>query len=149
MRKFIPILYLLLGLFACAGIYLFIVKKAPKDILVLYGNVDVRQVDLGFRVFGRVDSMPWEEGDLVCPDQLMATIDKQPYLDAVRQAEANVLAVTANLQNAERLVKRRELVVAEGVVAREDFETAVSNRDVLKANLKQAEAALGIAVTDL
>ena len=36
-----------------------------KNELVLYGNVDIRQVDLGFRVSGRVETMPFQEGDFV------------------------------------------------------------------------------------
>ena len=33
--------------------------------LVLYGNVDIRQVDLGFRVGGRIASVLVDEGDAV------------------------------------------------------------------------------------
>lgn len=150
MRSRLLIIFIIVGiLLLTGGLYLLLKKTLPKDVLVLYGNVDVRQVDLGFRVFGRVTLMPWEEGDLVTPGALVATLDKQPYLDAMREAEANIEAVKANLANAERIVKRRESIVAEGAVAKEDYENAVASRDVLLANLKQAEAALGVAMTDL
>ncbi|TAN63410.1 MAG: secretion protein HlyD, partial [Magnetospirillum sp.] len=42
------------------------------DLPVLYGNVDVRQVDLGFRVEGRLLEMLVEEGDRVIPGQKLA-----------------------------------------------------------------------------
>ena len=32
-------------------------KKEEREFLTIYGNVDIRQVDLGFRVFGRVTKL--------------------------------------------------------------------------------------------
>src|ERR1700733_6704240 len=79
--------------------------------LTLYGNVDVRQVDLGFRVSGRVTSMLFEEGDLVPKNTLMALLDKQPYEDLVKQAQAQVLGAQAGLENAKQLYERRQVLV--------------------------------------
>lgn len=149
MRRLVTFLVLSIILVGAVGIYLFKQKEAPKDTLVLYGNVDVRQVDLGFRVMGRVQEMPFQEGDWVKPGVLMATLDKQPYLDQVRQAQASIDATKVSLANAEKLLKRREELVGSGGVAREDYDNALSSRDVLIANLAQAEAALGVAQTNL
>lgn len=149
MRRILIIIAVLGVLLLAASVYLFVNKTAPKDSLILYGNVDVRQVDLGFRVYGRVDAMPWQEGDLVTPGAFVASIDRQPYLDAVNEAKANIQAIKANLLNAERLVKRRALILSQGAVAQEDYENTCANRDILRANLKQAKAALGVALTDL
>ena len=44
--------------------------------LVLPGNVDVRQVDLGFRAMGKLVLMQFKEGDEVMKGQLMAALDK-------------------------------------------------------------------------
>lgn len=123
-------------------------SSSSKEV-ILYGNVDVRQVDLGFRVSGRVESMPFQEGDFVPTGTLMATLDKQPYIDQVNQALANVESVRTSLNNAEKLLKRRQDLVGDGGVSREDFENALSSKEVLVANLKQAEAALGIVQTNL
>jgi len=117
--------------------------------LTLYGNVDVRQVDLGFRVFGRVTTMPFEEGDYVETGSFMGAIDTQPYLDQVREAEANVEAIKAQLLNAERIMERREAIVQSGAVSDEDYQNALAQRDISLANLMQAEATLGTAMTNL
>lgn len=127
----------------------FIHNKQDPNILVLYGNVDVRQVELGFQVRGRVEKMFFQEGDLVHPGALLAVLDKQIYRDQVRQAEANLEAVRLNLKNAENLLQRRVEIANTGSISREDLENTLTSRDVLAANINQLEAALAIAKTNL
>ncbi|WP_068468585.1 efflux RND transporter periplasmic adaptor subunit [Candidatus Protochlamydia phocaeensis] len=151
MRRFVIFLIFLL-FFAGAAYALWVIfQEKPKEAntLILYGNVDVRQVDLGFRVLGRVQSMPFEEGDFVPKGHFMAALDKQPYEDQVKQAQAHVASVSASLNNAERLVKRRQQLIGTGAVSSEDYEDAISSREVYQANLKEAQAALGVAMTNL
>jgi HlyD family secretion protein len=132
------------------GLYFYFRPSQPSNIIILYGNVDVRQVDLGFRVGGRVISMPWQEGDYICPGTLMAELDKQPYADEVDQARANVTAIKPNLLYAEQVLARRRalLRLGDGSVSVEDYENALSTRNALAANLAAAEAALGVALTN-
>lgn len=120
-----------------------------KNELVLYGNVDIRQVDLGFRVSGRVDTMPFQEGDFVPAWALMARLDKQPYEDQVRQAAARIESAKASLFNANLLVERRKILLGTGGIAQQDIDDAISAQKIDTANLKEAEAALGIAQTNL
>src|SRR5439155_21630903 len=51
--------------------------KQNVNYLKIYGNVDVRQVDLGFRLGGRVQKMFFEEGDFVSKGKLMAILDRR------------------------------------------------------------------------
>lgn len=41
------------------------VSKPPDNGLTLYGNVDIRTVNLSFRVGGRVESLAVDEGDAI------------------------------------------------------------------------------------
>jgi HlyD family secretion protein len=75
----------------------------------------------------------------------MCSIDKTPYDDEVRQAEANVEAVRVSLENAEVLLKRRLELISIGGVSQENLDNAQASRDQLRATLLQAEAALAIA----
>lgn len=124
-------------------------KPENPSELTLYGNVDIRQVDLGFRVSGRVVTMPFQEGDLVEGGVLMALLDKQPYEDQVREAAAHIASVEASLKNAKTLVGRRKLLLGTGGISDQDYDDAISSRSVYEANLKEAEAALGVAQTNL
>ena len=65
--------------------------------LTLYGNVDIRQVRLGFRVGGRIAEMLVDEGDTVKTGALLAHLDARPYEDSVRGGEAQKASLQATL----------------------------------------------------
>lgn len=148
MRRFI--LFALLAIILLIAAFFYYSQRAKdRDYIQLFGNVDVRQVDLGFRVSGRVEKMFFEEGTLVQPGTLMAVLDKQPYTDQVEQAIAAMESAQVSFQNAEKLLKRREELIGDGSVSQEDLENILASRDVSAANLKQSQAALGIAKSNL
>lgn len=146
-------LFFLILVFLAAGLgylYFYEEEKAhQREALTLYGNVDVRQVDLGFRVSGRVVAMPYEEGDFVEKGKLMAALDKQPYLDQARQAKAAWLSAKTSLANAVRLVERRSGLWQGGGISIEDYENAKTSQEVASANVQENRAALGTARTHL
>jgi HlyD family secretion protein len=130
--------------------------------LTLYGNVDIRQVELGFRVAGRIAEMRFQEGDVVKKGELLAVLDDRPFMDAldiaaadlaareadmrkfetgsrpqeIAQAKANVAEREATLANAEILVKRRSELLKNANVSREAYEDAVRARDEARARLQ-------------
>jgi HlyD family secretion protein len=122
---------------------------SPKRELKLYGNVDVRLVDIGFRVSGKIENLFSEEGDLVKEGALLCTLEKNPYDSRLEEALANVEAIQLNLSNAEKQLKRREELVGIGGVSVENLENAEFSRDQLMANLSQAEATLAVRMDEL
>ncbi len=148
-KRVLFILLLLLLVIVALIAYLWEEESKPKDYLLLYGNVDVRQVDLGFRLSGIVEKMLVEEGDLVEEGTLMGFLQKKPYSDQVIEANANITSTKASLANAERVLKRRQELISDGSIAQEDLGNALSSYEVFSANLQQAEAALAIAKKDL
>lgn len=133
---------------AVAFYYAFQEKKTQNEI-TLYGNVDVRQVDIGFRVPGRVAELYFEEGDFVRQNALMTVLDKSPYDSQIDEAKANIEAIRANLANANILLSRREQAVDFGGVSREDVDNAAASSSELFANLVAAEAALKVAIDNM
>lgn len=145
-------LFILILIAAAVSYYIFYLPKHQKENeLVLYGNVDVRQVDLGFRANGRVISMPFQEGDFVKAGTLIAELDNQPYLDRLVEAQAATEALKTNLIYAEKVYKRRHELrsLNDGTISEEDYESALNNRDALIANIKQSEASVEVAKTNL
>jgi HlyD family secretion protein len=129
----------LLALIA-GGAFFFFYEREPDDTLTLFGNVDVRQVDLGFRVNGRVAGMAYEEGDLVEAGSLMGYLDPVPYQETLAQAKAELASSIAALQNAEWVLARRKEVVDSGAVSKESFEEAFYTAERLKEDVKGAMA---------
>lgn len=132
-----------------ATLYLVLREKPNPNELVLYGNVDVRQVDIGFRVAGQVNKLYFEEGDFVKKGQIMASLNKSPYDSQINAAKANVASIEANLENAEILLSRRLLAVSIGGVSKEAADDATYSAEQLSANLEAAKASLAIAVDNM
>ncbi|MEJ2060593.1 MAG: efflux RND transporter periplasmic adaptor subunit [Gammaproteobacteria bacterium] len=60
--------------------------------LTLYGNVDLRQVQLAFDASGRIESMPVQEGQRVKKGELLARLDTRRLQENLKQAQAQVQA---------------------------------------------------------
>jgi HlyD family secretion protein len=144
MRRFAIALLISAGVVALIfGIWYFWSRSTQKEgVLTLYGNVDVRQVDIAFRVPGQVQEIYFEEGDFVAAGALMAILDKTPYDSELSEAAASVETIKVNLANAEKLLLRRQELIGVGGISQEDLDNATASRDTLLANLKQAEASL-------
>lgn len=147
-RRFLVVFAAILILLILVSFFYFR-KRRPSDELNLYGNVDVRLVDIGFRVSGRVAQLFFEEGDFVKEGSLMALLEKTPYDSQVNQANANLASIKANLDNADILLKRRMDLIGIGGVSQEDVDNATSSRNQLLANYQAAEAALSVANDNL
>jgi len=148
MKKILLILFLLLVII---GIYFAIIQKEEDDgpVLTLYGNVDIRDVSLGFRVTGRVDAMHVEEGDIVKTNDLLASLDAQPFMDELTLRKAELAVAQAILSNKEKDYKRVAKLVISGAVSRSDHDDALAKRDEALAVLDSARARLALAQTQL
>lgn len=151
MKKTILISVIILSLTAIiiAGMMLFFRSRNDKNELTLYGNVDVRQVDISFRVSGKVKELKFEEGDKVKEGDLMCTLDLTPYDSQFDESVASAAAIKAQLDNAEILFNRRAELVGVGAVSQEDYDNARASRDQLRANFIQAEEAINVARDNL
>ena len=167
-RIVIPVVLLLAG--AAAAAYFFN-SHEDESALLLYGNVDIRQVELGFRVPGRLAAMDVDEGETVTAGQRLARIDPQPYEDALAAAEAGVLQAQANVdklesgtrpqevqqaragvreaeaafRDAERNFERQEGLVETGASSQRILDAAAAQRDATAARLASAREALALA----
>ena len=90
-RRFILVLFIALAIGAGAFFYLQR-REEPVDQLQLYGNVDIRQIQLAFHATGRIEKLLIEEGDVVKPGQLVAELDPVRYEAGVARASAEAAA---------------------------------------------------------
>lgn len=144
-------------------------EKDPNRIR-LYGNVEIRQVLLGFRVSGRVEAVYREEGERVASGDLLGILDPVPYhikrseaqgamlqakatleklhrgfrTEEVQEAAAQRDRVRASLDLAEKDYSRISNLFAKKAIARSDLDRASSQRNALRAELAAAENALAL-----
>jgi HlyD family secretion protein len=171
MRKRLVIILGVVAVLSIAGWFIYQQFTAtPQRILTLQGNIDIRQVNVGFRVTGRVKEMKLEEGDVVHAGDLIATLDDVPYQDQVRLAEAQVAQAQANYskmvngyrpeeiqqakaqlaqsqanyQNAVRYFERQDALQQSHVISKSDYDNALASRDSLKGQVDLAQANLNL-----
>lgn len=140
MKKKIAALILI---FLIAGICLFffnVNKKNSKDELTLYGNIEIRQIDLSFRVAGLVLKLLKEEGDTVRKGELIAVLDEKDYVLNHKKAEAEVLKTLALKDDAEDKYNRNAPLAADDTVSKQDIKTMLNNKNRSIAEYKAAVA---------
>src|ERR1700746_1352911 len=97
MRKRLVIILGIVAVLSIAGWFIYQQFTAtPQRILTLQGNIDIRQVNVGFRVTGRVKERKLGEGGVVNPGDVSSMLDDVPNQDQVHLAEAQVDQAQAN-----------------------------------------------------
>ncbi|HVB87712.1 MAG TPA: efflux RND transporter periplasmic adaptor subunit [Candidatus Dormibacteraeota bacterium] len=109
-------------------------KRAPSDTMTLYGNVDIRQVQLAFNDNERIDKLVVDEGSAVHAGQLVAQLVQQRFSDAVAQDRATMAAQQQIV--ARFLAGSRPEEIAE---ARAEVAAAQADVTAAQANLTNAE----------
>ncbi|HZV20477.1 MAG TPA: biotin/lipoyl-binding protein, partial [Hyphomicrobiales bacterium] len=74
MRRGRILLFIALLIGAGAGYWWYRKLSQNSGELVLQGNVEVRQVNLGFKVAGRIEHLYVDEGDPVHAGQVLASL---------------------------------------------------------------------------
>lgn len=168
MKKLAIILFLL----CAAGMTTWFIYREdtsqPEHEAVLYGNVDLRQVDLAFLISERIDSVLVDEGDTVSAGQKLATLEtirlqqavnearetaeaaRQNYLrvkhgprpEEIAQARANVEAARATLNNAKLRSTRLGALAKTNSISRQEADDAAASEQVASANLDVADKQL-------
>jgi HlyD family secretion protein len=134
-------------------------REEPEHFLTLYGNVDIREVQVAFNDSDRIARMFVQEGDFVRRGELLAELDARRYSAKTAQAKADVVqaranvakanediaSATANRINAIRISERDARLLKKGTVSVEQAQTDESTLRVATANLAVAQSQLALA----
>jgi len=163
-------------LLAAAGIAWWLTHRhGTSNEIVLYGNVDLREIDLAFNDSQRIVKVLVQEGDRVRKGQVLALLDTRRLLPQLDQAEAFAdaqSAVVQRLRNGSRPQEvaqaRANLALAQAdagqahsnymriravfqssggrAVSRQDLDNAKAQWDVAEARVVVSRKALELAV---
>src|SRR5215469_968320 len=171
MKKIVLIISLVVVLATC-GAWRFWRSAAPERELVLYGNVDLRQVELAFNNNERITAVLVQEGDHVKKGETLARLDTSRLLPRVREAEArntaerevvaklhhgsrpqeiaeanaNVESARADAINARAQYRRRAALAQNAVISQQELDNAKAALDVANAKLALNQKALELAI---
>ncbi len=145
-------------------------SKNADGALVLYGNVDIRQVQLAFNGSDRIAQMLVREGERVKKGQLLATLEtvrlahnaelagaqlasQQQVVarleagsrpEEIRKAEADAEAARINAENAESNYQRAQTLAAQHFVAQQQADDAHAKADAARAQYRAAQESLDL-----
>ncbi|HVX74911.1 MAG TPA: efflux RND transporter periplasmic adaptor subunit [Bradyrhizobium sp.] len=159
-----------------AGLFYWFTHRAgPASELVIYGNVDLRQIDLPFNNSERIATVLVQEGDHVRKGEVLARLDTSRLLaqvaqadakaaaqkavverlhngsrpEEIEQARANLASAKADALNAERQYERQQSLakIAEGRgTTKQEVDNAQAAFETGRARVAAAQAALDLAI---
>lgn len=144
-KKILLLLVIALVLGASGAAYFGNHRAANDDTLTLYGNVDIRQVQLAFNGSERITKMLVKEGDPVKKGQLLAALDTETLRQKVRKAEADREAARVAAVNAANTYRRTQMLVDKHFVAQQQADDARTASDAAQAAFHSAQAGLELA----
>ncbi len=108
-------------------------KHAPDDTITLYGNVDIRQVELAFNDSERIDKLLVDDGSAVHSGQLVAQLEQQRFLDAVAQDRSTMMAQQQVVSRLLAGSRPEEIAQARADAAAAQADVAAAQADVKNA----------------
>lgn len=142
-------------------------RDGPGDgTVTVSGNIEVTDVEVSFKIPGRVRERLVDEGEMVKAGQVVARLDDEDRRLEVAREELQVEALAANLRELETGFRQEEIAQADAavrraraeadrleadyarqealfrreVISRRDFDAATAARDASRAQLREAEA---------
>src|SRR5882757_302850 len=125
------------------------------DTISLTGQIQAKdQINLAFRIGGRLQERNVTVGDPVTPGQIVARIEPQDFQNALRSAEADLASAQAVLANAQATEGRQSELLSKGFATRVQYDQAEQGLKTAQAQVESAQAKLqnardNLAYTDL
>ena len=168
-KIFIPLIAVVaLGTSGAAAWYFSNHRAVSSEALTLYGNVDIRQVQLAFNGSERIARMQVREGEQVKQGQLLATLDtvrqasnvdlQQAQLvsqqqvvarleagsrpEEILKAQADVEAARITADNATQTYQRLQELVSKHFVAQQQADDALASADAAQARYQALQETL-------
>lgn len=130
---------------AVAAGWYFTRQQNVADTLVLFGNVDIRQVSLAFNGSERVAEMRVQEGDRVKAGQVLAKLDIRTLMLQIAQAEAQIAVQEQALLRLKNGTRPEEVAQARAEVASAQADADFAEQQYKR--LQNIEQASGQAIS--
>jgi HlyD family secretion protein len=139
-------------------------KKEGNDFIKVSGNIETTEVDVGFKIPGRIVSLSVQEGDWVENKKVLAKLDDEDLLnrlglakatlnsaqaklnkllagsrpEELREAEAVLSQAKSDLENKQAHYERMKPLFERGVIPKENLDNADAGYKISKASFQKA-----------
>ena len=139
-------------------------KKEGDDLIRVSGNIEATEVDVGFKIPGRIISFSIQEGDWVEKGKMLANLEdedlRQRFVlaqatlnsaqaklnkllagarpEELREAEAILYQARSDLENKQAHHERMKPLFERGVIPKETLDNAETGYKIAKANFQKA-----------
>ena len=166
MKKRVFLVVLIVAV-AAVFLYTFLARNQRENdhFINVSGNIEATEVDVGFKISGRIVNRPFEEGAWVEKGQVLAKLDDEDLRnrlelaratvvsararldkllagsrpEEIRQAEAAVQQAQFDLENKQIAYERMRLLYGKQVVPKETYDNAETTFKVATAALQRAK----------
>ena len=119
MKKRIPLILLLVASGAGVWWYWHSQHANPGDRIFVSGNLELTEVDISFKMAGRMIDRKVNEGDWVKSGDLIATLDPIIYRQQKVRDQASVASAVSNYQQLETGIAYQKATLESDIAARE------------------------------
>jgi RND family efflux transporter MFP subunit len=121
-------------------------KGGTGEVVVLTGQISAEnEASLAFRIGGRIIERTADVGDRVTPDQVLAKLDPQNELNALRSAQAALSAAEGRVVETSNTFDRQKTLLPQGFTTQALFDHAQQALRTAQSQVDNAEAQLQIA----
>jgi len=125
-------------------------RLAEGETVFLTGQIRAKdQVNLAFRLDGRMIERPVHVGDVLTAGQVVARLDPQNQENSLRSAQASLASADAVLTQTRQAFWRQQELLKDGWTPRAKFDEAQQNLSTAQAQVDSARAQLRIAQDQL
>jgi len=142
-RRIIPIIIVLIVIAGGVLAWRLWHTGAPASRLTLYGDIDVRQVDLAFKVAGRIAALTVDEGDAVKRGQVLASLDKSYFDDDIRLQQARIAGQSANLLKLKHGSRPEEIAQARAAAQEKTATARIAIEDSMQVARLELDGLIG------
>jgi multidrug efflux system membrane fusion protein len=124
-------------------------QSVPVNLNSIGTVQSLRTVIVKSQVDGVIEQIHFKEGDEVKAGDLLVTLDRRPFENNVRMAEADLATARAQAEHAEADVQRYKPLDEQSLVAKDTYTQFVTTAEMAGATVQSKEAALANAELQL
>ena len=135
MKKRVLLVVLVVAIVAIL-LYTFLARnqRGNDHFISISGNIEATEVDVGFKISGRIVNRPFEEGDWVEKGQVLARLDDEDLRNRLEVARATVVSARARLDKLLAGSRPEEIREAEAAVQQAQFD--LENKQITYERMK-------------